>query len=179
MLKRGCDIIGLPVLSLATGERLGNVRDLVFDIQEMMIIMLLIDERGLFHGNKTIYFHEIYKFGLDAVIIQHKSCIQSGSSTSRNNLNYTTREHIINQEVITDEGENIGVVQDLLVSIENGKVHALILTDGFFHDIVEGRPILPLKSKVHFYEMSIVVPEQVKNEVQYNTGGLKKLLALE
>ena len=179
MLKRGNDIIGLPVICLKNGNKKGEIKDIFFDSQGMVVTAFLVDEGGLLHSSRIIYYQNISSFGEDAIMIQQNSFVEHVPMNYRNSFQFHTRHNIVDLEVLTEEGQNIGMVQDLLVDMENGKIVALILTDGLFHDLAEGRPLLPLIHTVSFNELSVIVPTEMKNEVQYHTGGLKKLLSLE
>lgn len=179
MLKRGSDIIGLPVICLENGNKKGEIKDILFDSGKMLVTAVLVDEGGLLHNSRIIYYQNISCIGKDAIMIEKSSFIEHIPMYSKNPLQFHTRQNILDLEVITEAGQNIGMVQDLLLDLQKGKIIALILTDGLFHDLAEGRPLLPLAHAISFSELSVIVPTEMKNEVQYHTGGLKKILALE
>ncbi|AOT72855.1 PRC-barrel domain-containing protein [Geosporobacter ferrireducens] len=179
MLKRGSDIIGLPVICLENGNKKGEIKDILFDSERMLLTAVLVAEGGLLHSSRIIYYQNISCFGEDAIMIQKSSFIEHVPMHYKNPFQFHTRHNILDLEVLTEEGQNIGMVQDLLLDIQKGKIIALILTDGLFHDLAEGRPLLPLAQEISFNDLSVIVPTEMKNEVQYHTGGLKKILALE
>ncbi|SHI52827.1 Uncharacterized protein YrrD, contains PRC-barrel domain [Geosporobacter subterraneus DSM 17957] len=179
MLKRGSDIIGLPVICLEDNSKKGKVKDILFDQQTMNLKALLVDEGGLMHSCRFIHYHNISSFDDNVITVQKSSFVEHVPIHYKASFQFHGRQDILDLEVLTEEGQNIGMVQDLLFDIDRGKITALILTDGLFHDLIEGRPLLPLVDSVSFKDFSVIVPQEMKNEVQYHTGGLKKILSLE
>ena len=49
-LLRAGDLIGLPVVSIATGEDLAEVRDVIYDGSEHRLLGFTLNKRGMFAG---------------------------------------------------------------------------------------------------------------------------------
>ncbi|MBS3951110.1 MAG: PRC-barrel domain-containing protein, partial [Peptococcaceae bacterium] len=75
-MRRGKEIIGLPIIDLSTGQRITEVKDLVCDQQEQRIAALLLDKGNLLRKSKIIAWENIYSVGHDAVTISSTSVIQ-------------------------------------------------------------------------------------------------------
>ena len=60
------------------------------------------------------------------------------------------------REVISESGENIGVVHDLVFDIETGMPEGFELSKGFMNDMIEGRRVVFMKDGVEFGEEYII-----------------------
>ena len=73
-MRKSQDIIGLPVIQVKTGERLGVVRDLLFDEQQQLRGVLL-ENGGWMRRSSFIPSDKIASFGEDAVIVDSEEAI--------------------------------------------------------------------------------------------------------
>ncbi|QEK12104.1 hypothetical protein FQB35_06790 [Crassaminicella thermophila] len=176
MIKIGKDIVGLPIICLEKENENIEIKDIICCKKSFRVIAFLVDEGGYFHQPKIIYFKNIKSIGEDAVVIQKQECIKS---TKEYIGKFYLRKKLLGLKVITDTGDYVGNVQDILIEILTGKLLGLILTEGLFDDLVEGRPILPLQDSLYINKNSIIIPKSLNTSTLYNTGGLKKLLPLE
>ncbi|QXM05972.1 PRC-barrel domain-containing protein [Crassaminicella indica] len=176
MMKRGCDIIGLPVISLDDGCKIFEVKDIIYCNKTFKVTAFLIDEGGYFHEPRVVSFENIKNIGKNAVTIQNDKSIKYVKNPI-NKLN--SREKLLGLEVITNDGKNIGTVQDIMMETENGRLLGLILTEGLFDDLVEGRSILPFLKSLNIYNDTIIITSSISDSILQGTGGLKKLLSLE
>lgn len=176
MKKSGSDIVGLPVMCLDEGFKIMDIKDIIYCNKDFKVIGLLVDEGGYFHEGKMIPFEKIVSIGEGGVIVQNK---RSVISTNEEINCLPTREKLVGIEVVTEEGNNVGIVQDILIEFPTGKLLGIILTEGLFDDLVEGRPILPLNHSFNMNEHAIIINKSINASIVHNTGGLKKLLSLE
>jgi len=68
-MRRARTIIGLPIISLAEGLRVGQVRDIVFDPDHRTIAALVVSEATWRHDAELIPIEHVRSFGGDAVTI--------------------------------------------------------------------------------------------------------------
>ncbi|TCO79069.1 PRC-barrel domain-containing protein [Marinisporobacter balticus] len=172
----GNDIVGLPVVCLDESCKTMEIKDIIYCNKDFIIIGFLLDEGGYFHQGKMISFEKVVNIGENAMVVQNqKSIIEITKKINQ----FSTRQKIIGSEVVTNDGNHVGIVQDLMIEFPTGKILEIILTEGLFDDLVDGRSILPLH---HFFNMdqhTIIINQSINESIVHNTGGLKKLLSLE
>lgn len=176
MVKRGNEIIGLPII--CTNEKIESleVKDIIYSSETQQIIAFVVDEGGYFHEKRVVAIKNIVSIGLDHIIIKDgKSIEKIGADIT----NYDLRNDILGLEIFVDDGKEVGKVQDLLIEISGQRVLGLILTEGVFDDLIEGRPIIPLQSSLNIEENKIIINKDLNEAILHNTGGLKRLFSLE
>ncbi|WZL71487.1 PRC-barrel domain-containing protein [Clostridiaceae bacterium 35-E11] len=179
MIKRGSDIIGLPVICLNQGCKVTEVKDILYCNNALKVIGLLVEEGSYFHHVQIIAFESIKNIGEDAITIYDSNSIQNFEATNQDYYALQSREKILGTEVITDAGNDVGIVQDIMIEASTGKILGLSLANGLFDDLVAGRPILPLQGDIDLSQNTIVITQSLNHLIIHNTGGLKKLLSLE
>ncbi|KXG74045.1 PRC-barrel domain-containing protein [Thermotalea metallivorans] len=174
-MKRGCDVVGLPVICLDEGCKAIEVKDILYNSEDMQVIGFLVDEGGYFHTCKMIYFQNVKSIGTDAMVIQSQDMIKNEKRAN----GWDSWQRLIGVEVMTEEGQNVGIVQDIIMDATTGKLTGLILSEGLFHDLVEGRSVLPLANGIRLNTSTIIISSASEHSILSNTGGLKKMLDLE
>lgn len=174
-MEKHSSVVGLPVICLEDGKRLGTVESLIFCPGKKEIRALLLERKGCRIKKDVILYKDVYALGKDAVVIKSPGCIyKMGTSPVTDKL--IDKGDILGLRVFTKSGEDIGVVKDVLFDPVRGNIEGVEISDGLFKDIISGRRILPLIGRVEFGEENILVEKEVVDELLEKDGGLKKFL---
>jgi uncharacterized protein YrrD len=76
MSKRATDVIGKPVVSAASGEKLGTVTDLLLDESNVALIGLVVS-RGMLKGEHVLPIAAVQTFGTDAVVSRSSELVNA------------------------------------------------------------------------------------------------------
>lgn len=182
-MKRGIqliryrDLIGAKVVEKKNGERIGEISDVIFKEDFQSFVGFLIKDGKILKQKKTIELERVTSFGKDAIMID------LGKSLSIKNSNIEegiTEEEIkfIDKEILTQDGECLGYVKDLLFSKDDGKLIGYIITEGLIEDITKGRSFIPNFSNVKTNKEHLIVDNEVKDLISKNKEKYKKLLEL-
>lgn len=156
-MRRGKEIIGLPIIDLATGERVAEVRDLICDHEEGRVTALLVEKGSLIRSTKVLAWENVYRIGTDAVTIQSADCIKAvrktGPSPGGGN-------RYLHKQVITTSGQYLGRVDDIAINSVNGRILGCVLTDGIVGDFISGRAIIPLVDSAKLSAENMIVPDE-------------------
>ena len=76
MSTRATDVIGKPLMSAASGEKLGTVTDLLLDESNMVLIGLVVS-RGMLKGEHVLAISAVQTFGADAVVSRSNDLINA------------------------------------------------------------------------------------------------------
>lgn len=85
---------------------------------------------------------------------------------------------LIELEVLSEDGESLGFVKDIIIDVQLGSVIGFILTQGIFEDISLGRNILTLNEEIVFKTDKIIISTYLKQKYLNNRKDYKKFLEL-
>lgn len=117
-LMRGTALIGLPVVGIASGNALGDVKDVLYDAEAGAILGLTLNKRGgLFAGpmKHPLAAADVFAIGRDAVMVPSDDPWSATADEARRAT--AGSRNVLGNDVLTDAGERLGVVTDLIVVI--------------------------------------------------------------
>jgi uncharacterized protein YrrD len=161
-VRRAVDILGAQVMNVSSGEIVGRVHDLLFD-REGRLKGLLLEKKYWFGKVPYLPVSELLSIGEDLVTIETEPHLTNESVED-------TWVHLVNGDqsmrgvpVITSNGQQLGVLEDVYFQEEVGTIIGYELSDGFFSDLMEGRRIIKKPSKLFIGKDAFVV-HQVDDE---------------
>lgn len=156
-MRRGKELIGLPVIDLSLGQRIAEVKDLISDKTEQRIASLLVDKGTIWRKARIIPWEQIYSVGHDAVTISSSSAIQVAS---RLPIGQGGSNKFIGKQVLTTSGQYLGRVDDIALNPVDGRIVGCVLTDGIVGDFISGRAIIPLVDSAILGTDNMIVPDE-------------------
>lgn len=73
-------------------------------------------------------------------------------------------EEIMGRSVMSEKGENLGVVHDMVFDIETGSLEGFELSKGFMNDMIEGRKVIFMRDGVEFGKEYIIARSEDNDE---------------
>ena len=140
-MQRVNELFGKEVVRQTSGEKQGNVRDIVFDEESLNIVALLVG--GMVGRGRALRWTSVASVG-DVVVIGGEEPLEKlGKDLEVADLR--KRSHrITDTEIVTQEGEKIGEVRDIFVN-ERGRVGGYEVSRGMVSDL-RGRKFLPIEN---------------------------------
>jgi uncharacterized protein YrrD len=121
-MRKGSDIIGKPIVAYDTGEKVGRVRDLIFDQERNYLVALLVKEGGFMSDAKVLPLSDIQSIGMDAAIVSRADKIVPAKSDP-NIANILARNNIMNgTHIMTVSGQDLGRMVDLYFDETTGAI---------------------------------------------------------
>ena len=160
--RRG--IIGLPVISLETGTRVGEVRDLLIGRRGDRLSGLRVVCKGRF-ALKSLRFKDIHSVGEDAVIIHDRSALLAPSRVRAREAGARGPDAVIGKRVLTADGRDLGLVDDIVIDERAGRVIGYQISAGFLADVVDGKMILPLPPGLKIGQDTVIIPAEWAEKV--------------
>ena len=150
----GCvhDILELPVIDAKEGRELGRVIDVVLKAGADHIGGIILKSKD---DQYLVAPTQLYSLGTDYVIIKEKSNLLQVDS---NDL--LTAQDLIGTQVVTSQGDSLGVVKDILLTAE-GKLSGYELSDGLVQDILTGREVLAADKKITYGNQKIIIEDHL------------------
>jgi len=107
-------IIGMPVMSRATGNKLGEVYDLYIDPAQGILMGITVKApNGKFGG---IDFRNVYSFGKDAVMVNDENHVTLLTEEWIAQHPHA-KKHLIGTNVLTEGGNHLGEIGNIFVRL--------------------------------------------------------------
>lgn len=142
-VKTGKELSGLAVVTLAGGEKLGRVDDIVFDPNTGRVTGFFVDRGGMFSKPKFLPAGDVQSLGEDALTVTSDKVLLDGPSALTGELAAKTAENL---PVLNPAGTVLGKVADIGVDTQSLSVPYLILATGIIGDTLHGKPHLPISA---------------------------------
>lgn len=174
-MERYGEVVGLPVICVDNGKKIGIVSDIVFCPGSREAKALVLERKGCQIRKKAIMFEDILSLGKDAVIVNDCSCAKNLKELEHSG-SLKEKGIIKGLRIYSKSGDDVGVVKDILFDYKSGKIEGVEVSDSLIQDIMQGRNILPLYGRVEFSEENILVDKEAVEEMMNTGGGLIKKL---
>ena len=140
-MQRVNELFGKEVVRQTSGEKQGNVYDIVFDEESRNIVALLVG--GMVRRGKVLRWTSVTSVG-DVVVVGGEEALDKlGEDPEVANL-HKKKHRVTGTEIVTQEGEKIGEVRDVFVN-ERGRVGGYEVSRGIVSDL-RGRKFLPIEN---------------------------------
>ncbi|HEY3368073.1 MAG TPA: PRC-barrel domain-containing protein [Symbiobacteriaceae bacterium] len=147
MVKAG-DLIGLPVLGGPQLKRLGQVQEVLFSPDGRQVCGLLLDG-GWFQPARILDYRAVQTVGETHVLAAEVYLTQENGAKSRQDLH--------GLPVLRGNGEEAGLMDDLVFDAATGAVTGLQLSRGLVDDLYHGKTVIPLEADVIAGEAAILL----------------------
>ncbi|BCU82500.1 hypothetical protein JIR001_22830 [Polycladomyces abyssicola] len=157
-MRKSQDVIGLPVYHAQTGRHLGTVRDLLFD-EMQRFCGLLLEDGGVFKPGRYLPSELIGAIGTDAVMADSEPIpYSSPQALQRWTGMLTGQRKLRGRPVMTEQGQALGMVEDVYFLENAGTLVGYELSDGWWSDWREGRKVLRAPCPLIWGEEILIAP---------------------
>jgi uncharacterized protein YrrD len=164
MLKQASSIINLPIISLDTGRKAGQVYDFIVDQETGKILACIVQKAGLFRKIKILATEDISNLGPDAVIIEKADLVTLPEEVVRAKQALDSKIKIIKNRVITESGTYLGIAEDFVFDITSWMLVKLYVRTSVFQDLFKGQLIVPYEKICSIGKNAIVVSDEAIKE---------------
>jgi len=171
-MRKGKKLIGRPILSLAEGVRVGEVKDVILGAANDAVVGLLVDEGGLFGSAMVVPVEEIEAFGRDAVIVSARNSVRAAGEVRDIKEILDRKTSLIGTRVFTEFGDAQGAVNDIYFEEATGRVVALEITGGAWQDATHGVRNLPIGDVIRTGPEILYVHPEAVQVLEAQRGGV-------
>lgn len=132
---------GLPVIEINSGSKIGNVNDISIS-DNGMVKGLLIRKGALFKKTFLISVKDVSAFGWDGVMIEDQSVLKQIERSRADDFTVVSENRLAGRMLMTQEGQRLGLLEDVYFQEEMGTIVGYELSDGFFSDMLEGKRVV-------------------------------------
>ncbi|SFJ01264.1 PRC-barrel domain-containing protein [Thermoflavimicrobium dichotomicum] len=152
------EVMGLSVIHLKTGKKMGTVTDLLFD-ETQKLCGLLIENGGWLRKRRWLPIKEVYSIGKDAVLVHSEDALQPLDSSTKSWTGVLSgQKKLRGLPVILSNGCEIGRLENVYFMEEVGTLVGYELSDGWMNDLKDGRKMLKSNSPLVWGEDVLIAP---------------------
>lgn len=148
-MRRGRDLIGLPVLAGPQKERIGRVQEVLVSREGDRICGLVLAEGGLLRQRRVLDFGAIRAFGLGHLWVEERYLDDESETRCGGALH--------GLPVLNGSGEELGTMDDLHYDPATGRIVALQLSRGLVDDLLGGKGLVALSGPMTTDEAAILL----------------------
>lgn len=153
-VKTGRELVGLAVVELTGGEKLGKVDDIVFNPATGRVTGFFVDRGAIFSKPKFLPVGDVNSLGEDALTMGSETALLEGPSVLTGELAAKTVDGL---PVLNSAGTVLGKAVDISVDTVSLTVPYLLLAAGILANALHGKPHLPLSDVQTIGADSIIV----------------------
>lgn len=152
-MRKVSDLINLPVINLTTGEQLSKVEDVILNADNDVL-------HGFLCEGKLLPLKYVKNLGKDALMVEVEG-LESILETIKAHVNppLFLPKYLLGTPIVTQKGECIGTVGDILIEQETGDILGYEVSDGLLKDLVSGRSLITIPQIIAYGEDAVVIKE--------------------
>ncbi len=119
LMLRATELIGHPVVTIDGGEDVAEVKDVVYGTVEAALLGFTLNRRGFLGGplKQVLAWERVVALGRHAVMIATAGDLSEGDEVLVQEVRDSRNRDVIGSEVITDAGQRLGEVTDVVVLV--------------------------------------------------------------
>ncbi|TLM99046.1 hypothetical protein FDZ73_22480, partial [bacterium] len=139
-----------------TGEELGEVKELLYDSRERRLLGFIITDGGWVRKAKAVLLPQVREITDTAVVVEDRSFVRDVGEIGE--LLTATRD-VKGFILITADGRELGIIQDLVISPASGIIEGYELSDGVIDDLLKGRTTVNISGQVDIIGEQVIVTD--------------------
>ncbi len=175
LLLRATELIGHPIVTLDGGDDIAEVKDVVYGTAEAALLGFTLNRRG-FWGRRmkqVLAWDRVAALGGHAVMIATAADLDDSDDVLVQEVKGARHRNVIGSEVITDSGQRLGEVTDVVILVadepevvgyEIGGSEVLTPRSG-------GHVFIPLPETLAVSGEALIVPAAVSDFVSDDLAG--------
>ena len=116
-VMRASELIGLPVVSIASGEDIAEIRDVVYDSGAHRLIGFTLNKRGMFSGRMkdSLPAEALAAIGADAVMVADDAAITESAAPEALQTPGAAKS-VLGNRVLSADGNDLGKVVGVIIT---------------------------------------------------------------
>ena len=141
-MERVSEMVGKPVVSAATGEKVGSVADLLVAPQGDRVVGVIV-KSGVLAGEQVLPYEDVQAVGRDALIARTKEGVVGAREWHERGIDAERSSSLKDKRVITNEGRQLGQIKDVYVDGPTGMVRGYEVEGRGLAGLIARRAALP------------------------------------
>jgi uncharacterized protein YrrD len=172
-VRKGKELIGKPVITYDSGERVNSIKDLIFDENDNSLLGFLIVEKSWLNQAKVLPLYLVKAIGVDAIIVPSKDAIAPARDYENIHKILADRNVLNGTRIMTTDGRDLGKLIDFYFDETSGAIEGYETSGGLFADAYSGRSFVPATHTLKIGEDVAFVPVETIALMEEQVGGIK------
>ncbi|MEW6662680.1 MAG: PRC-barrel domain-containing protein [Bacillota bacterium] len=174
-MKNSRKMQSMPVVSLEDGNQVGKVKNLLLDATGKKVAGLVLDQKGLFKDSRVVPFDQIKSIGEHAITVDKSTRAERPANLPHLAKLMKEQVHLIGTQVITEEGNILGTVEEFFFDGNTGKITLLVLGGGRLMDnLFKGKAALPASALVTLGKSAIIARRGAEDLLEKDEGAMQE-----
>jgi sporulation protein YlmC with PRC-barrel domain len=172
-VPRMTEIVGKPVLTAETGDRLGRIEDLLLGPDRVRVDAVLVgtDWRSWLGQGRVLLLEDVQVLGEVAIVTKDAAPLAALSEwRDSGHTVHLSSAALKGKRVITNNGNCVGMVKDAIVDTQTGRVEQLEVVEREAGRLKARRSLVPVTPEVRIGDDLVVVPEEQRGGVTGDAG---------
>jgi uncharacterized protein YrrD len=152
------ELIGKPVISVETGDKLGTVADALLADGDVRLVALVIGG-GLLGTEHVLPFRDVQTLGGDTILARSQAGVVGAREWHEGGVRTTRSSALKGRPVVTAAGHRLGEVSDFVVDDQTGAFDALEVATSDFGGLRTKRSLVRAGAEIRIGPDAVVVPE--------------------
>jgi uncharacterized protein YrrD len=164
----------LPVVSIADGEAIAEVKDVVYNPDHGQLIGFTLNKRGFLKGpmKAVLPMDSVAAIGRDAVMVASPDACEEKASEAAVEVSSGAVGNVIGNDVLSDAGSRLGKVTDIVIAADSGEVLGYELEGDPKLQGHAGRPLfLPIPDTLAVSGSALMVPASAEPFIRDDLSG--------
>jgi len=153
-------IISLPVLEIETGRQIGEITEVIVDLNAALVCGFIIAGENWLTAEGMIAFEDIFSLGRDAIMVDNQHVAHQSDTKIMQHNQYYSR-NLFDKQIFTDLGFRLGVLADILFDSVTGEIKWYQISDSIITDLLYGRMVMPLPQIQIIGADKVIVPDRM------------------
>lgn len=152
------NMFGLPVLITGTGAQIGEVKEVILDLEQAAIRGIVLTGANWFTNDQGVVFEDVFSIGRDAMMLRATYAVQELTPAMMPGIVYYLGD-LLDKQIYTDTGLSCGILVDALYESTTGEIKAYEISDGLITDLLYGRKLMPLPQTQVVSQDRLIIPD--------------------
>lgn len=148
------ELSGLAVIHHTSGRELGKVREWLLDEHGETVVALVVEGGGWLPQRRIYPYQDIVSVGKDVVLVNSEGLLAQGDPPQ---LESQATFRVLGKRMVSGNGNELGIVEDVLFEEETGHVTGWRLSAGLIDDLLQGRAVLEESLQLHIGEDALII----------------------
>lgn len=154
------NLLGLPILEIETGVQIGEVQEVLLDIDQASIRGIILDSANWLFKTDGISYEDLFSIGRDAVMVRGSEVVKNlGAAYSLSSIHQL--KDLLNKQIFTETGFMLGILVDIIFDCTTGEIKAYQVSDSIVTDLLCGRLTMPLPQAQVIGQDKLIVPDSM------------------
>lgn len=142
-VRRGRDFVGLPVVRGDEREAVGEVQDVIVGSSGELLALAVLPAKGLLRKERIVPWSAIRSVSPQGVYLRDPDQLFQADSIGEPSTRLYCREQgLCGRSLLDEQGEEIGVIGDVIFDGEPLHIWGFEVSDGILRDLLDGRPVV-------------------------------------